>query len=500
MPQNKTFKKNKIAIIGAGPGGLVSAILLAHHGFQVEVFEKNERAGGRNGYLEFDGFKFDIGPTFFMMDFVLRDIFHELGRNLDDYVKMTKLSPMYRLYFPDDRQIDVFSEDEKMEQQLKKLFPGDELGLKKFNRCEKQRLKKLFPILSHHNNNILEVFHPRFLSALASFSVGRSLYDVLGDYFKEELAKLSFTFQAKYLGMSPWECPGAFAMVPYIEHHDGIWHLEGGLSESISAMVAVAKELGVKIHYQTPVASLLIKNKQVYGVKLTDGVEVLADKVVANSDFGYTMSNLTPSKNLHKWSPKKLAKKKLSCSIFMMYLGISGKTDLEHHSIAFARDYKQNVDDIFNGKLTDEDFSVYVRDASKTDSTLAPAGHSALYVLVPVPNNRSGIDWEKSAPKIRKQTLAILEERFKIENINDRIVAEKIITPTDWERDYNVYQGAVFNLSHHLSQMLWFRPHNRFEELKNLYLTGGGTHPGSGLPTIYQSGKIVADLIVKELT
>lgn len=488
----------KIIIVGAGPGGLAAGMLLAHRGFKVEMFEKNAEPGGRNGRIKIGDFKFDIGPTFFMMNFVLQGIFEETGRDLDDYVNLKKLEPMYRLYFPDDRQMLISSDRLKMERELKRVFSGDEAGVAKFYKREERRFKRLFPVLAHHNNNILEALHPRMLLALPHFGIGRVLYDIMGDYFKNEFAKLSFTFQSKYLGMSPWDCPGAFAMVPYIEHSTGVWHIEGGLSETARAMAEVIEESGGQIHYNTPVASLLIKNKKVYGVKLADGQEVLADKVVVNADFGYTMSNLIPAGTLRKWSPKKLAKKKLSCSIFMMYLGIDGTTDLNHHSIVFARDYHRNVNDIFSGQLTDGDFSLYVRDATKTDPTLAPKGKTALYVLVPVPNNRSGLEWNKIKPKIRKQTLKILSERLGLKDLEQRIEAEKIITPADWASDYNVYEGAVFNLAHHLDQMLWFRPHNRFEELKNLYLTGGGTHPGSGLPTIYQSGKIAADLISKE--
>ncbi len=489
----------KIIIVGAGPGGLASGMLLAHKGFDVEIFEKNPVVGGRNGSIQLGEYKFDIGPTFFMMDYVLREIFKTTGRDLEDYVKLTRLDPMYNLHFGSLNQaITIFSDRAKMKAELARVFPGAEKGLDKFYRKEKTRFDRLIPVLSHHNNNILDVFNFRTILALPSFSFGKKLYDVMGNYFKPEYARLSFTFQSKYLGMSPWDCPGAFALVPYTEHQDGVYHLEGGLSQSTVAMAKAIKEDGGKIHCSTPVASLLIKNKKIYGVKLADGREVLADKVIVNADFGYTMNNLVPAGAARKWTPKKLAKTKLSCSIFMMYLGLKRTTTLPHHSILFAKNYRQNVADIFSGKLTDKDFSVYVRDASKTDKTLAPKGKTALYVLVPVANNRSGIDWDKVKGKVRKQALNILATDFGLKDIEKDIEVEKIITPADWEKDYNVYEGAVFNLAHNLNQMIWFRPHNRFEDFKNLYLTGGGTHPGSGLPTIYESGRIAARLICKE--
>lgn len=489
----------KIIIVGAGPGGLSAGMLLADKGLSVEIFEKNPQVGGRNGCLQLGDYKFDIGPTFFMMDYVLRDIFKTTGRDLDDYVKLIKLDPMYNLFFGGKGQkIVIYSDREKMKSELERVFPGSEKGLDKFYRQEKKRFDRLMPVLSHHNNNILDVFSPKSILALPSFSIGKKLYDVMGNYFKQEYARLSFTFQSKYLGMSPWDCPGAFALVPYTEHQDGIWHVRGGLSELPKAMAKAFVESGGKIHYNSTVASLLIKNKKVYGIKLTDGREILADKVIVNADFGHAMNNLLPAGAVKKWSPQNLKNKKLSCSIFMMYLGVNRTTDLPHHSIRFAKNYRQNVADIFEGRLSDGDFSVYVRDATKTDPTLAPKGKSALYILVPVANNRSGIDWNRVKNKVRKQTLAILADNFGLKDLEKDIEEEKIITPADWAKDYNVYEGAVFNLSHHLDQMIWFRPHNRFEELKNLYLTGGGTHPGSGLPTIYESGRIAAKLICQE--
>jgi len=168
---------------------------------------------------------------------------------------------------------------------------------------------------------------------------------------------------------------------------------------------------------------------------------------------------------------------------------------LLHHNIAFAQNYRQNILDVFSGKLTEKDFSFYVRDATKTDPTLAPSGKSALYILVPVANNRTGINWTEKKQEIRNRVLELMNIRLGVGDLSKNIEVEKIITPDDWEKDFNVDLGAVFNLAHNLGQMLWLRPHNRFEELQNLYLVGGGTHPGSGLPTIYQSGKIAADLI-----
>lgn len=493
----KNTNKKKIIIVGAGPGGLSAGMLLAHHGFEVEIFEKEKKPGGRNSFFQLGEFKFDIGPTFFMMDFILREIFEETGRNVDDYIKLIKLSPMYRLVFADN-QIEIFHENEKMASELARVFPGQETGLLKFNKEEAKRLLNLYPILARNNNNIFDALRPSFLLSLSSFSIGKTVFDVLGKYFKDPQSRLCFTFQSKYLGMSPWECPGAFAMVPYVEHKFGIYHIEGGLSKIPEAMAKAFLEDGGKINYGAEVKEIILKNKKAIGVRLIDGKEVFADKVIMNADFAYGMNNLIPKNVLKKYSPAKLAKKKYSCSTFMLYLGLNKEYNLNHHTIIFAKDYKKNVEDVFSGRLTEKDFSVYVQNACKTDKTLAPAGKSTLYILVPVANNQADIDWKKVAPAIREQAIDIIEERLGVTGIRDAIEVEKVITPDEWEKDFNVQYGAVFNLGHQLTQMLWFRPHNRFEEIKNMYLVGGGTHPGSGLPTIYESGRIVANLIKKQ--
>ncbi len=469
-------------------------MLLAHRGLEVEIFEKNKIPGGRNGFLEFDGFKFDIGPTFFMMDFVLRQIFSETGRNLNDCVEMKFLDPMYRLYF-ENNYIDSYFDKEKMKNELARVFTGDEKGLEKFYRKEKKRFEALFPFLASPNDNFFDIFSHNGLRLLWRMSLGKTLYQAMGGYFKKDFARLSFTFQSKYLGMSPWECPAAFAMVPYVEHAMGIYHIKGGLSAICEAMAKAFQEDSGKIHYDTQVKKILTKDRKAVGLELTDGKTVLGDEVVINADFSYAVTNLFPKTLIKKWSEKNLKKKKYSCSIFMIYLGVKKQYNLTHHSIIFAKNYRQNVKDIFSGKLTESDFSLYVRDATRNDPALAPSGKSALYVLVPVPNNRSKIDWDKEKIKIRNRAIEIIQERFDISDLSENIESERLITPDEWERDFNVYKGAVFNLGHNLRQMLWFRPKNKFEEIDNVYLVGGGTHPGSGLPTIYQSGIIAADLI-----
>ena len=486
-----------VVIVGAGPGGLTSAMILAHRGFKVTVFEQKPEVGGRNAELKIDGYTFDTGPTFLMMNFVLDEMFKEAGRNIGDYLKFSKLEPMYRLKFND---CEVFPTDDhaKMREQIAKLFPGNEKGYDRFLVRENKRYEALFPCLQKHYSTIWTMLSMPLIRAIPHLSITKSLYQRLGTYFNKEKLRLSFTFQSKYIGMAPWECPGLFTMVPYVEHRYGIFHVIGGLNKISQAMAKVADDNGAEIRTNTPVQSLIIKGGKAKGVKLADGTEVPADEVIINADFAHAMSTLVPEGVLKKYSKAKLNKKEYSCSTFMLYLGVKRKYDMPHHNIIFADDYHTNINRIFHEKTLVDDMSFYIQNACATDSTLAPSGKSTIYVLVPVPNRQGNIDWEKEKASFREKVLKKLEERTVMKDIRQQIEVEKIITPADWENDYSIFKGATFNLSHKLSQVLYLRPRNKFEEIQNVYLTGGGTHPGSGLPTIYESARISSNLISKK--
>ncbi len=485
--------KHNITIVGAGPGGLTTAMLLANRGFKVTIFEKESHVGGRNAAIQGKGYKHDIGPTFLMMKFILDEVFEEAGRHIDNYLKFVKLEPMYRLQF-EDLRLEPTTVREAMLQQLDEHFPGNRAGYDKFMAVEKERFHRMYPCLQKDYTSVGQYLSKDMLRALPKLSIGRSLISVLGDYFNNEKLKLSFTFQSKYLGMSAWDCPGAFGILPYVEHAFGVYHVVGGLSEISEAMAKVCRELGVDLRLSTPVKELVLEDRKVSGVKLATGETILADETVINADFGYAMKNLVPQGVLKKYSPEKVDAREYSCSTFMLYLGLDKVYDLPHHTIFFAGDYKRNISDIFQSKVLSDDLSFYIRNASVTDPTLAPPGHSAIYVLVPVPNRTARIDWAKEKAVFRDRVLNAMESRGGMVNLRNHIRDEIVFTPQTWQ-DMNIQFGATFNLAHSLNQMLYFRPRNKFEELDNCYLVGGGTHPGSGLPTIYESGRIAANLI-----
>lgn len=484
----------KMVVIGAGPGGLAAAMLLASRGHKVHLFEKQSYIGGRNSSIHEKGYTFDMGPTFLSMVYIAEEIFQTVGKNLHDYVELIELKEMYQLIF-DDATINMTRNQDEMIKRLNQLSQGEGNGYLKFMSDTRNKMNALTPILQSKMDRFYHYFRWRVIKALPQLTVSKSLYEVLSKYFKDERVKLAFTFQSKYLGMSPWECPGAFSILSYMEHEYGIYHPKGGVNQLSKAMAKAFEELGGKIHLNQGVKKLVLDGKTVKGVQLEDGRKVFADEVIINGDFAHVMTNLVDEGVLKKYSKKKLQKKKFSCSTFMIYLGVSKQYDLPHHTIVFAQDYKKNVEEITKTHSMPKDPSIYIQNASVTDPTLAQEGHSALYILAPVPSNISQLDWEKEKHRFRDLVLKTLQEKTMFKNIEEHIEVEKIITPKNWEEDLFVYKGATFNLGHQLSQMMVLRPHNEFEELKNCWLVGGGTHPGSGLPTILESARITTKAI-----
>ena len=493
------MNKKRVIVVGAGPGGLAASMMLAARGYDVTIFEKLDYPGGRNSSFEMDGYTFDLGPTFFMMKEVLEEIFAFAGRSLQDSVEITELDPMYRLKFSGDRVLLPSLDREKMKKTLEAFAPGSYDGYLTYLKKEKKKYDKLIPCLKMPYGSLLDFLRPQFITSLPYLDGHTTLYKVLSRYYDNPDIRIAFTFQAKYIGMSPWIAPGTFSIISYIEHGGGIYHVTGGLNRLSKAMLQAAEEDGAKIHLSTGVKKVIVEKKTAKGVELENGAVETADYVVLNADFAHAMTHLVDEKDRPKYTDARLESKKYSCSTFMLYLGLDRVYDkIAHHSIIFADDYRKNVEEITFGSSVPGDPSFYVQNASVTDSTLAPDGTSTLYVLVPVPNNKSGIDWEREKKHFRNKIIDLMQTRGEYEDLRDHIVCERIITPSEWEEKKFIYKGATFNLAHNMGQMLYFRPHNQFEQFRNCFLVGGGTHPGSGLPTIYESGRISANLIMKK--
>ncbi|MEO1614612.1 MAG: phytoene desaturase family protein [Planctomycetota bacterium] len=490
--------KRKVVVVGAGPGGLAAAMQLAHAGCDVTVLERRDRPGGRTSAIEREGFRFDCGPTFFLYPRVLSEIFASVGYDLMTEVPMERLDPQYRLTFGGGGQLDCTPDMDEMDRQIARLSPDDVGSLRRYMDDNRVKLEKFRPILESPFCSLKDLFRPSLIGAAPHVHPLRSLGQELQRYFSDPRLVIAFAFQSKYLGMSPFNCPSLFSILSFLEYEHGVWHPIGGCSRVSERMAEIAADLGVKFHYDEAVHSVEMAGRDVKAVT-TDRARYDADAFVVNADFADWMTKNVPNAKRKRWTNESIAKKRFSCSTFMLYLGIDGLYDqLPHHSIHISEAYDENLREIEDYHTLSKDPSFYVQNACVTDPSLAPDGQSTLYVLVPVTHQTGAIDWQKESPAFRELTLDRLAQ-IGLGDVRERIRYEHMLTPQSWETDYAIYKGATFNLAHNIGQMLHNRPRNRFEDLGRTYLVGGGTHPGSGLPVIYESSRITSKLILDDL-
>lgn len=473
-------------------------MLLAKAGVRVTLLERRNQVGGRTSSIRAEGFTFDLGPTFFLYPAILEEIFAACGMDLHERIKLIRLDPQYHLVFEAGGEMRATPDVARMQQEVSRLSPADARNLPRFLTDNRRKFAAFKPILQRPWLRWRDHLSINPWKTLPLVRPWASVDADLSRYFSDPRVRLAFAFQSKYLGMSPFQCPSLFTILSFLEYEYGVYHPVGGCGAVSEAMAEAAAELGVDIRLDEPVERVLFDGDRAVGVETKRG-ELRADAVVINADFAAAMSKLVPDHVRHRWTDRKLAKKKYSCSTFMLYLGIDGVYDkLSHHTIFLAKDYHQNLRDIETDHRLSANPSFYVQNPCVTDDTLAPPGMSALYVLAPVTHQHGTIDWERERPRFRRLVLDQLK-KIGLDDVESRIRYEKVLTPAEWERDLNVYRGATFNLAHTLGQMLHLRPNNRFEDCGGVYLVGGGTHPGSGLPVIYESARITSKLLLQEL-
>ena len=498
--------KPTVAVVGAGPGGLAAAVMLQAAGCDVTVYERQPSVGGRTARLEVGPYRFDTGPTFFLMPYVLEEIFAACGRRLSDYATLDRLDPMYRLVIgrPGGKPpvtIDATQDVAEMGRRIAEISPRDGAQFERFIADNRAKLNAAEPILRRPINSPLDLVRGDAIKAAPHIKPHLSVHQLLSKYFQDPSVRLAVSFQSKYLGMSPFDCPSLFTILPLIEYEYGVWHPRGGCNALMRAMADLLTELGGRIVCGADVQAVEFDPSRTVRAITVNGERTPCDHAVINADAAWALKTLIPERlRPRAWSDENTDKKRYSCSTYMLYLGVDVPPDslnLPHHSIYTSTMYEQNLDDIGRdggcGGCLSQDPSFYLCNPSLTDPTLAPPGHSALYLLMPTPNGRAPIDWDKEAPAARERVLDQLKDRLGFD-ARPHIRAEKQITPDDW-RGMNINFGATFNLAHNLGQMLHKRPRHELPGAKGCWFVGGGTHPGSGLPVIFLSSQITARLL-----
>ncbi|MFP2929251.1 phytoene desaturase family protein [Pyxidicoccus sp. 3LG] len=484
----------RVVVVGAGVGGLAAAARLAHQGFDVQVFEKTDGPGGRCNRLTVDGFSWDIGPTIVLMPEVFEETFRALGRRIEDYLTLLKCEPNYRVHFRDGSDVTFTSELCAMGRELERIEPGSYARYLAFlAQGRVQYRTSLDHLVGRNYDGISDYFSPRVLARIFQVRAHRRMYSDVSRFFQDDRLRAAMTFQTMYLGVSPFASPAVYGLLPFTELGVGIWFPKGGLYAIPLALERLAREEGVRFHYGTSVERILTDGGRTTGVRLEGGKVVEADAVLCNADLPYAYEKLLDPKAT---TLKRKEKLRYTSSGYMLYLGMKRKyPELGHHNVVFGRDYAGSFDDIFERFRVPEDPSFYVNAPTRTDASLAPEGKDALYVLVPVPHQNPGVDWKHEGPKVRAKVFARLAE-LGFPRLESDIEVERVFTPDDWASTFNLARGSAFGLSQNFTQIGPFRPANQDARVKNLFFVGASTQPGTGLPTVLISARLVTERLL----
>lgn len=497
--QKRPFHNKKIVVIGGGFGGLGAAIRLRTQGFPVELIEARDKLGGRAYLYEQDGFKFDGGPTVITAPFMIDDLFDAADRRTSDYVRIVPVDPFYRIEFPDGRSFEYNGDAVQNEAAVSAFAPDDLEGYRKMLAQTRKIFEKGFIELSDKPflrfSDMLRVAPD--LIRLQSY---KSVYKFAAGYVKDPMLRRVFSFHPLLVGGNPFQTTSIYALIHHLERNWGVHYAMGGTGALISALGRLFCELGGKIRLSTPVRRICIENGAACGVELENGETVKAAAVISNADVANTYRKMTPVSARKKFTDRKLSQMRYSMSLFVLYFGTRKQfPGIKHHTIILGDRYRELLDDIFTRKLLSEDFSLYLHRPSATDPSMAPPGCDCFYVLAPVPNQASGIDWAQMARPFRDRIVRFLDQPRFLPGLSETIVSERLLTPRDFETTLNTYQGSGFSFEPILRQSAWFRPHNESEDVRNLFFVGAGTHPGAGVPGVLSSAKIAEQLVCQRL-
>jgi phytoene desaturase len=493
-PLNSRDRQPHAVVIGSGFGGLAAAVRLGAKGYRVTVLEKLDAPGGRAYVYRQDGFTFDAGPTIVTAPFLFEELWKLCGRRLSDDVTLTPVSPFYRIRFNDGSSFDYTGDPVAMRAEIARFSPDDVEGYDLYMKASEQIFKIGFEQLGDVPFNKwtdMARIAPDMLR-LASY---RSVYSLVSKYIRDPKLRIVFSFHPLLVGGNPFTASSIYCLIAHLERRWGVHFAMGGTGRLVEGLVKLIEGQGSSVRYGQEVREIVVKDGAAAGVRLASGQVIAADVVVSNADSAWTYRNLLPASARSRWTDRRIARSRYSMSLFVWYFGTRRKyPDVPHHTILLGPRYKELLTDIFTRKKLASDFSLYLHRPTATDTSLAPSGCDAFYVLSPVPHLDSGTDWSTTAEVYRRAISKSLGETV-LPDLENQIVTSRMLTPQDFQDRLSSFRGAAFGLEPVLTQSAWFRPHNRSEEIDRLYLVGAGTHPGAGLPGVLSSARVLDSVV-----
>ncbi|TVQ94458.1 MAG: phytoene desaturase [Deltaproteobacteria bacterium] len=481
-------------VIGSGLGGLAAAIRLRTKGYRTILLEANEQLGGRASVFKRDGFTYDAGPTVVTAPHLFEELFRMAGRDPDDYYEMVPVDPYYRVEFPDGSHFDYVGEEERILAQIAEMSPGDVDGYRKLA----QKSHDIFSV--GYDELVDQPFHElgtmlRAVPDMMRLGSYRSVYSMVSSYIRDERLRQVFTFQPLLIGGNPFDASSIYLLIHWLERKWGVWFPKGGTNAMVAAMGRLLEDIGVEVHLNAPVERIAVTNGVVSAVHTEGGQTFDCDLIVSNADPSVVYTKLIAPEHRRVHTDRNVSRKRQSMSLFVAYFGSSKPyPDVRHHTIIMGPRYRGLLRDIFHKRVLADDFSLYLHRPGWTDPTLAPEGKDGFYVLSPVPNQKSGIDWSKEAEPYWQRILDSLEKSH-LPGIKDNLEHSFHIDPRYFEGKLRSMDGAAFGIEPVLTQSAWFRYHNKSPDVGGLFFVGASVHPGAGMPGVLQTAAVVDKLV-----
>ena len=484
----------KIIVIGSGFGGIAAALRLKAKKYDVTLIEKHQDLGGRARVFKKNGFIFDGGPTVITAPYLIKELFELFNKNSKDYINLVPLKTWYRFIFDDGSSFDYSGNENEMKNQIERISKNDVKGYQDLLKFTKKIFDKGFLELSDVPFN-KPGFMFKQLPALLNLKSYKSVYSLVSSYVKNTNLRRMLSMHPLLVGGNPFTTTSIYGLILYLEKKWSIHYSMGGTGQIIKGLEKLMIEEGIEIIKGQEVKKIIYNNNKVQGVKLDNQKEINADNVVCNADPPDVYDKLldqVSDKTIFNWKRKRM---EYSMGLFVYYFGTKKVYEkVEHHTIKFGNKYKEHLDDIFNNKKLNNDISYYLHRPTATDKSMAPKGNDCFYVLVPVPNNQSNIDWTVEGDKFKDLVIEKMEKTL-LPNLRENIIEDFYLTPDYFEKELNTKYGSGFSVQPKFSQSAYFRFHNKSEVCDGLYFVGAGTHPGAGVPGVLSSAKVLDKIL-----